>query len=293
MICFYHGDLDGKCSAAIVRKYNSKTRCFEVSYEKPIPFDQIRSDDEVVLVDFTPSELKDFKKLVDSKHLIWIDHHKVNIDKFLPEFDYVSGRRGDTNPSAAMLTWEYFFSGKDVPMAVQYTSDFDTWTHKFPESRVFEAGMSSVNSLPNSDVWKKLLDTERPDAIGQAVAGETETELDVILKRGKVVQDFKKNVNAEYLESYGFEVEFEGHKAIACNVAHCGSDFFESKDGPSYDLMIPFVFNGNEYIISLYSEKDDVDCAAIAKKNGGGGHKGASGFQIKELPFKKKGGIEK
>jgi len=36
---------------------------------------------------------------------------------------------------------------------------------------------------------------------------------------------------------------------------------------------------------TLYSTKPDVDCEAIAKSFGGGGHKGAARFQCDELPF--------
>jgi len=53
-----------------------------------------------------------------------------------------------------------------------------------------------------------------------------------------------------------------------------------------YDLMITFVRRPDKlWDVSLYSTKPDVDCGAIAKSFGGGGHLGAAGFQRKELPF--------
>ncbi len=53
-----------------------------------------------------------------------------------------------------------------------------------------------------------------------------------------------------------------------------------------YDLMITFVRRKDKlWNVSLYSTKPDVDCGAIAKSFGGGGHKGAAGFQCDELPF--------
>jgi nanoRNase/pAp phosphatase (c-di-AMP/oligoRNAs hydrolase) len=48
---------------------------------------------------------------------------------------------------------------------------------------------------------------------------------------------------------------------------------------------MPFVFDGEQYTVSLYSKT--VDVSEIAKKYGGGGHKGAAGFQCKKLPFMK------
>jgi nanoRNase/pAp phosphatase (c-di-AMP/oligoRNAs hydrolase) len=46
---------------------------------------------------------------------------------------------------------------------------------------------------------------------------------------------------------------------------------------------MPFSFDGDEWIISLYSR--NIDVSEIAKKYGGGGHKGAAGFHCKDLPF--------
>ena len=52
----------------------------------------------------------------------------------------------------------------------------------------------------------------------------------------------------------------------------------------TYDICISFEFDGEKFLVSLYSEKIDVAC--IAEKYGGGGHKGAAGFVTKELPIK-------
>ena len=54
----------------------------------------------------------------------------------------------------------------------------------------------------------------------------------------------------------------------------------------TYDICISFEFDGDNFVVSLYSER--IDVASIAEKYGGGGHKGAAGFVIKELPIKKK-----
>jgi len=49
----------------------------------------------------------------------------------------------------------------------------------------------------------------------------------------------------------------------------------------NYDGVASFYFDGINYNFSLYS--DTVDCSIIAKQFGGGGHKGASGFIVKDL----------
>lgn len=51
--------------------------------------------------------------------------------------------------------------------------------------------------------------------------------------------------------------------------------------------MMPFVFTGKKWVFSIYSTHPEIDCSVLAKKYGGGGHKGAAGFQCigMELPL--------
>ena len=41
--------------------------------------------------------------------------------------------------SGAMLAWEYFFPDTSAPLAVQYVSDSDTWTHLMPDYKYVDA----------------------------------------------------------------------------------------------------------------------------------------------------------
>lgn len=268
-IVLYHNDLDGRCSAAIVnKKFKGECVNFPVSYENKIPFNKITLNDDVVIVDFTPNFKEDFDEIIErSNSVTWIDHHKANILEHKDK-KHLDGKRVDTVPSAALATWNYYYPNKNAPMSVVYVSDFDTWTHKYPESRFFELGVSTVSHFPEDDIWETLLNDNK----------ESKEEVDVFISRGKIISKYKSIHNEEYLSKYGYEVKFEGYKAIACNVAHCGSDFFISDN--NYDLLIPWVFNGDRFVYSLYSTK--IDCSKIAKKYGGGGHKGASGFDTKK-----------
>ena len=100
-------------------------------------------------------------------------------------------------------------------------------------------------------------------------------------KDGDKVRDFLEVANPGSKFTY-FGV---GHYVGADHMAHCckcnGTGYIEP-----YDLMITFVRRKDKlWNVSLYSTKEDVDCGAICKSFGGGGHKGAAGFQVKELPF--------
>lgn len=50
-----------------------------------------------------------------------------------------------------------------------------------------------------------------------------------------------------------------------------------------YDGVACFWYANNKWNFSLYNDNGEVDCSAIAKQFGGGGHKGAAGFIVKDL----------
>ena len=50
-----------------------------------------------------------------------------------------------------------------------------------------------------------------------------------------------------------------------------------------YDGAACFHYANGEWNFSLYNDNGKVDCSAICKQFGGGGHKGASGFRVKDI----------
>jgi nanoRNase/pAp phosphatase (c-di-AMP/oligoRNAs hydrolase) len=48
------------------------------------------------------------------------------------------------------------------------------------------------------------------------------------------------------------------------------------------DVLV-FWYKDNKWHFSLYNDNGEVDCSAITKQYGGGGHKGAAGFIIDNL----------
>lgn len=56
-------------------------------------------------------------------------------------------------------------------------------------------------------------------------------------------------------------------------------------DEKLHDLMMMFQYEGARSLwkFSIYTTKPEIDCSLIAKSLGGGGHRSASGFQLKDL----------
>lgn len=280
-VCFTHNDLDGKCAGAIAKYFNPKTYVIECNYGTPLEIDKVEK--ELIICDFTPETKEDFEALINKigiDNIVWLDHHYKNYIKY-PEYEGIKGIRVNTNPSGAMLTWQYYYPEKEAPMFVKLVSDYDTWTYEYGDkTRWFIAGMKIFRTASNSDLWIELI--------------ENENKLEEVLEKGKIIHSYIQQENAASARRSSFEIEFEGYKTIVCNVSRQNSTFFDSviKD---HDIMMTFNINKDMVYFSIYTTKE-IDLSSIASKYGGGGHPKASGFYLplSELEFiLKKGTCER
>lgn len=285
MICFYHKDHDGEASAAIVKYYaktnNELCRCFPVNYNNPIPFKEISKDEEVWVVDFSLQKPGEWNKLKrKAGNVVWIDHHKTAIEASIAQkADRFDGIR-EVGLAGCELTWKYCFDNTNYPQAVAYVADYDVWRFAFGDkTKDFNNGLSfTIDTRPYSPFWSMML---APDA-----KKEQKKAIKEILAVGAKIRAKQTINNTDLLEQWGFEIDFEGYKALGVNRGQVGSAFFESI-GQNYDILMPMIFDGEQWTVSLYQSGNgaDIDLGEIAKKYGGGGHKGAAGFQCQEFPF--------
>ncbi len=275
--CIHHDDLDGRASAAIiVNKLDVPVLCIEMNYNRVIPIDLIHDNEHVFIVDFTPNTKQEFEMLLEkTRNVTWIDHHGKNIAKY-PQYEALSGSRVDAQPSGAMLTWQ-FVSDDNPPMAIEHVSDYDCWIYKYGNlTKNFEAGMSAIDFTPHSFIWQELL--------GDNATIQNDI-LDRIIREGRVINRYRNIHNAETIQKCSFECELNGYSVIACNAVMCNSLLFDSVDQSKYQILAAFYSTGNHICVSLYTTRDDVNCADIASELGGGGHKQAAGFTCDNLPF--------
>lgn len=297
MKCFYHGDADGRCagfwvalSAGLTDRY-ADSSFIEITYGKPFPFETIRDHEQIYIVDYSiaPEEME--RLLAITPDVTWIDHHKTAIERY-DGFPYaIRGVRFD-GIAGCMLTYCYLhhMTGRgageikpfdvsmtaNAPMFTKLIADWDVWKFDFGKATSeYITAFNAYDFAPESKLWDALL-ADNPDFAKPCVA--------TLLKEGAVMLKYRDGWARDYMK-LGFETMFEGHRCFAVNLGHCSSEFFKSLPDGKYDVFMPFAFNGEQYTVSLYSTS--VDVSVIAKKYGGGGHKGASGFQCKELPFRK------
>jgi oligoribonuclease NrnB/cAMP/cGMP phosphodiesterase (DHH superfamily) len=282
-ICFYHSaDFDGMCSGAIVRNFVPDVELVGYNYGQPFPWDLIQKR-RVIMVDVS-LPAKDMQRICDEASLfIWIDHHKTAIQDMLDAevgpmlTNCRVADAGGRKVSACELTWEYFAEDRPVPLAVHLLGRYDVWDHDGePRAMPFQYGARAIIRSIDDEIWSVLLNP-------------SSEELDVtdILQHGKMIMEYQDSENEKYAKTCAFETEIDGYKVLAINKGLTNSQIFDSVwDPEKHHIMSPFYRKKDgTWKVSLYTTRQDVDCSAIAKKRGGGGHQQAAGFTTPSCPY--------
>lgn len=287
MKCFYHSaDLDGQCSGAIVKHFYPECQLIGINHGQPFPWDIIENNEPVFVVDFSLQPFEDMIRLANMATLVWIEHHKTAIDESIARHveKAIPGLRA-VGKAGCELTWEYIqnFVMRDkpdkdpVPLAVKLLGRYDVWDLKDPMVMPFQYGMRTYNTDPNDQgFWAPFFEVEEFPCM----------TIDGIIWKGQAILDYIGQYNAKYIAAAAHTVMLDGLKCLAVNKLLANSQLFESAwDRNKYDAMLAFAWRGKSWTVSLYSDREDIDVGEICRKRGGGGHKGAAGFQCDSLPF--------
>ena len=282
MKCFHHNDLDGRCAGAIVAYYESnfnENDFFEVDYVQELPIDKIEKYERVYFVDysFKKDTVWQLNKILEKTNdIIWIDHHlsSFELEKEFPWVQNIKGLRKN-NISGAGLTYMYLYDCEyeDIPYYIKLVSDYDCWLYYYdPDTTYFKIGIDVYDCSPMSYIWKGL--------------NYSNDFLQKIIDNGGIIKQYIDKTNEDYRNKFAYETKINGLKCLVVNQKTNSWIFGEKFD--EYPIVMVWVFNGEKFIYSIFSDKDGVDCREIAEMYGGGGHKGAAGFMSDELLFHKK-----
>jgi len=292
---FHHNDLDGHASAAIIalaQDQHAVILFYEMTYGDLFDDSQIDYDnDYVYIVDFSLQPMDRMAELIKkANHLTWIDHHQTSVDwvnENLLLFDFRICRGVvKTGPQAACaLCWEYFFSKRAVPIALEMLSDYDCWNKNSKYS--WDDELLPLQMILNHtkplleksalDFWKDLFNYNSRAEIGRA-----------LLPEGKLLKEFSDKQDKKNIRANGYAAEFAGYTAYIVGTTKRGSLQFENAICTrQYDLLVTYHRKRASYwVIGLYSVHSHINCGQIAKELGqqgpfksGGGHPGAAGFQ--------------
>lgn len=283
MICFYHSrDLDGFTSGAIVKKAYPDAELIGYDYGQPIPRtkEQLAGQDVILIdVSFPIGDIMEISQV--TKSFLWIDHHASAYGDYRNHVPPGVQAVMEIGKAACEIAWKFFYPLQEPPTAVVLLGAYDTWRKDdkavwddviYP----FQFGMRGHCTSP--ETFPDLLLIEYNKSI------DATNLISSILREGKAIVQYQTEMNALNCKRNSFEFEFEGLKAICLNGGGFNSDVFKSVYDPEkHDIMMPFQFNGKFWVFSLYDDKGSTDCSALAKKYGGGGHKGAAGFQAESL----------
>ena len=281
MIIIYHTDLDGYCSAALLAMKFGDVEFIPWTYGQAFPWKKIEVEwsGHVYLVDLSLQPFEQMFRLNEMCKLHWIDHHKTALEGARETGFKARGAQVLVDGLAACeLTWAYLYPDEEAPRWVRLLGRYDVWDHSDPNVLPFHYGMQLEESDPNRNmsIWRFLARRE-----------DSWTE---VRNNGHIIGAYVEREYGEYASSFAFDVELDGLKFVAVNRGHTGSRIADSVfDWDKYDGVLTFAWARDKWTVGLYSDKPGVDVSGIAKKNGGGGHAGAAGFQCKVLPFELKG----
>lgn len=302
MKIIHHNDADGYMSANIVYNCLSPEQKAEITvedficmdYSKPLDLNLIDKDEEIYIVDYSipPHQMETLLEAY-TKNVTWIDHHKSAIEQYkaYPELlKSIDGVRFD-GISATGLCYLYFTDDlsntgnytKDyykmmrclelAPFGIQYINDWDVWNHFIPETKSF---MIALQAMP--DIWESPMN-DFWDSLGE----NDTTRLNSMIATGVDMTRFRDSWAKQFRNRYGFEINLEGHLIYCLNLGNANSEYFGDLLD-KYEAVMTFCFNGELFNASIYSD-GNLDVSEIAKKFGGGGHKGASGFTFTDFNF--------
>ena len=320
-VIHHSADYDGLFCREIARKFLPGAELIGWDFgDAPL---EIPSEGQIYILDL-PVDRVFGMKFGEEGHLpwlervIWIDHHKSSIEthnKTIPGYriDGVAACRlawqwfqGDLRkctcevphseghydycPRGRLPSKEAFIKRAVIePLAVRLAGEYDIWDKRDPRAEVFQFGLRSRDF--GEWEWRSLLDLSIDETIRGTGFEQTNSEAmcKVLLDAGQLLQRYQQQNDASVVKYRSFVLEFEGLKFLALNTARCNSLTFAAKDVPEtgHDALMGFYWNGKAWAVSLYhaNHRKDLDLSQIAVKHGGGGHRGACGFQTKTMPI--------
>lgn len=305
-IVIYHSeDFDGIFCREIAKKFLGERDVTFIGWNYGDPEPTVDKNDQLYILDLSIDSLMSHPKL------IWIDHHKTAMDKYLGDGSWtLTGDRQAyciDGVAACRLAWQWFSGfvnsfGNDIPQkedylarrvsepwAVRLAGEYDILDKRDPNAELFQHGLRSCDLTTH---WKLLLEYDELQTSGDVGywikinpdGTIPNPAVGLLLDNGRIVQYARENSDAAAIQKFGYDLEFEGLNFLACNWGATGFNSLAFKAGikPHHDGLLGYRLTGKHWSVSLYHApgKEHHDLSKIATRYGGGGHKGACGFTV-------------
>jgi oligoribonuclease NrnB/cAMP/cGMP phosphodiesterase (DHH superfamily) len=289
-----HNDLDGYAAGYVALRHFGEQNCDieHFCYDREPDIEKYGEGDIIVITDYSLTN-DQYRQILaqigDEGHLIWLDHHITAIKRYQEADDVFCEGIRSTKYCGAALTWFYFqdFDTEDVeglpyeimieklPEWLRLVDAWDTWKTDSiyrHNAELFNLGVSNKLSIHLMECIDKV-----PSLIYDYI------------ELGEHYEEFKNDWAKQFREKYMFDVTIDGNlfgvdKNLSMCILNlgCANSTYFGDNIDKYDVCMTICFNGREFVVSFYSNKDYVNCAEAATHFGGGGHKGAAGCAMRD-----------
>jgi oligoribonuclease NrnB/cAMP/cGMP phosphodiesterase (DHH superfamily) len=263
-IILYHSNCpDGFASAfSAYKKFGDNATYLPVKHGQPAP--EGLAGKEIYIIDFSYSKETLLSIEKEARSLVILDHHKSAEEAVRATKQHVF----DLDHSGAGLAWRYFHPNATIPKLISYVEEGDLYRFSLPH--VWEI-LKTIYATPFtfSDWDKVMKDLEDEKIFKEYVErGAHYVEYFQILSR--VISEQRSLVQFEGTETYAVNAP----RIFASELANQ----FAKEKAPLG--IVWYVQDGIRHI-SLRGD-GSIDVSELAQKYGGGGHKSASSFRLKE-----------
>ncbi len=272
-ILYHDADFDGLLSRDVCLHVHPNATPIGWDYGRPEP--DLSEFSKIYIVDLS-LPLATMERYRD--RIVWIDHHQTAIAQL--EHLQLPGLRLD-GVAACRLCWQFFFGSSawkegayvdrlpTEPLLLTLAGEHDIWDHRDPRTKPLQFGLRALNE----DQWRELV---RAEFLGQP------SGLDRVIENGQLLEEYGAKQAFEYGAKNSHGLQWEGLYWQVLNTSFKGSGQFDSLTLGCHQGLFSWRFNGKNVEVSLYHApgNTDRDLSAIAKKYGGGGHRGACGFRL-------------
>ena len=248
--------------------------------------------DKIIMCDisFPPDEMNKLVNVPDDPRFVWIDHHISSISNPDINDNWILGLR-DPGFAACELTWKYLFPKEDMPELVRLLGRYDCFGHKGTkeEKKVLEFQYGARQFIFDYQTAYFYLSKEILHRDGAMISFDS--SWDYIHKQGIAIYAYLcTEAKQIYAKAFSFEFKEVINGNFVCreflivnherfNPVNFGINYHEH----DFDGFGCFWYKKGKWFFSLYNDDGRVDCSNIAYQYGGGGHKGAAGFQLKNI----------
>jgi oligoribonuclease NrnB/cAMP/cGMP phosphodiesterase (DHH superfamily) len=276
IVVIYHDQCrDGFGSAyAAWKKFGDTASYIPRKTQQPVPDGLV--DKELYILDYSYGK-EDLDRLVETnRSVLVIDHHESARAAVTAFPDNIF----DINRSGAVLSWQYFHPGTEVPPLLLYVEDHDIWNFALPHHREFNAALGEYSQ--DFETWDQLN------------KNFTDKDLfDSFIRHGAIIAGFEDKLIRKIF-AFRERAEFEGHEIYVLNAERVYRSILghmlatrNEEEGRAAMGIVYYRYDGMVHC-SLRSN-GDCNVAEIAQKYGGGGHKNAASLRVatfNDLPFR-------